>query len=201
MWEKLKRIWSQSPGISSRSTRASSQTQRTQAQTQQTKPKTQEARTEKQKIRLAIENEILKRKASRFCFFKHKQPAETYVVGWIKTSDGYRYELKVLLGPKFPDQMPRLFVVSPHKAPKYGGGFINNAGLSHKFHTRGKGPNGCVEICHCKESSWDPSRNILSVLIKGVIWCEAHRKYVKTGETIAHFCDELKDQVPDLNNY
>lgn len=186
MWEKLKRIWSQSPGISSRSTRASSQTQR---------PKTQEAWTKKQRIRLAVENKILASKAPGLRFYEHTRADKTYVAGRVKTSDGHKYELKVLLGPKFPDKMPKMYVVSPHKVPKYGGGFVNDAGLSHRFHTRGKGPDGCVEICHC--SSWDPSRTIASVLFRGVIWCEGHRRHLKTGRSIADYCDELHDQAPD----
>ena len=157
--------------------------------------------TKKQRIRLAVENKVLASKASQFGFHKHKLPTETYVAGWIKTSDGHKYELKVLLGPKFSDKMPHLLLTSPDKAAKYGGGLIVNEGISHRFHSRGEGPGGFLEICHCDESSWDPSRNILSVLIKGAIWCEAHCRHLKSGISIARYCDELKDQVPDLNNY
>ena len=199
---ELRQICSQPSGAQSRPRttrpqiqRTGQQQQRTQTQTQQTKPKTQEAWTKKQRIRLAVENKILASKAPGFRFYEHTRVDKTYVAGLVKTSDGYKYELKVLLGPKFPDKMPRLFVVSPNKVPKYGGGFVNDAGLSHRFHTRGKGPDGCVEICHC--SSWDPSRTIVSVLLRGVIWCEGHRRHLKTGRGIADYCDELKDQVPD----
>ena len=157
--------------------------------------------TKEQRIRLAVENKVLASKASQFGFHKHKLPTETYVAGWIKTSDGHKYELKVLLGPKFSDKMPHLLLTSPDKAAKYGGGLIVNEGISHRFHSRGEGPGGFLEICHCEESSWDPSRNILSVLIKGAIWCEAHCRHLKSGISIAKYCDELKDQVPDLNNY
>jgi hypothetical protein len=146
-----------------------------------------------------VENKILASKAPGFHFYEHTRVDKTYVAGRVKTSDGHKYELKVLLGPEFPDKVPKMYVVSPHKVPKYGGGFVNNAGLSHRFHTRGKGPDGCVEICHC--SSWDSSRNIMSVLIKGAIWCEAHCRHMKSGISIAKYCDDLKDQVPDLNNY
>ena len=177
------------------------QQQRTQAQTQQTKPKTQEAWTQKQRIRLAVENKILVSKAPGFRFYEHTRADKTYVTGRVKTSDGHRYEVKVLLGPKFPDLMPHLLLTSPDKAAKYGGGLIVNEGLSHRFHSRGKGPGGFLEICHCKESSWDPSQHILSVLIKSAIWCEAHCRHLKSGISIAEYCDKLKDQVPDLNNY
>ena len=157
--------------------------------------------TKKQRIRLAVENKVLDSKVSQFGFHKHKLPTETYVAGRIKTSDGHKDELKVLLGPEFPDKMPHLLLTSPDKAAQYGGGLIVNDGISHRFHSLGKGPGGFLEICHCKESSWDPSRNILSVLIKGAIWCEAHCRHLKTGKSIADYCDELKDQVPDLNNF
>ena len=193
--QELRQIWSPLSGTQSRPRANRSQAQRATTQTQRSKPKTQEAWTKKQRIRLAVENKILASKAPGFRFYEHTRVDKTYVAGLVKTSDGYKYELKVLLGPKFPDKMPRLFVVSPNKVPKYGGGFVNDAGLSHRFHTRGKGPDGCVEICHC--SSWDPSRTIVSVLLRGVIWCEGHRRHLKTGRGIADYCDELKDQAPD----
>jgi len=230
LWQKLRWMWSPPSGAQSRPranrsqsqttqsqttqsqatqsqapsqpTRASSQAQRATTQTQQTGPKMQETWTKKQRIRLAVENKILAARASQFSFYKHTLPAETYVAGCVKTSDGHKYELKVLLGPKFPDKIPKMYVVSPHKVPKYGGGFVNDiVGSSHKFHAYGNGPDGCVEICHYNSSSWDPSKTIMSILLKGVIWCEGHCRHLKNGKTIAEYCNELRDQVPDLNNY
>jgi len=157
--------------------------------------------TKKQRNRLAVEKKVLDLRASQFGFYEHARADKTYVAGWIKTSDGHKYALKALLCPKFPDKMLHLLLTSPDQAAKYGGGLIVNEGISHRFHSLGKGPGGFLEICHCKESSWDPSRNILSVLIKGAIWCEAHCRHLKSGISIADYCDELKDQVPDLNNY
>jgi hypothetical protein len=192
MWERLKRLWRAAPGTHPQSVRRPSQI----------KPRTQGTWTQKQIIRLAAEKVVLASKASQFSFHEPKRPTKTYVSGWIKTSDGHKYELRVLLGPKFPDKMPRLFVTSPHRVPKYGGGFINSKGFSHKWHTSGMGPTGCAEICHCREPLWDPSSNINSVLIKGALWCEAHRKHMKTGESLAHFFNELRKQLTDdLNNY
>lgn len=203
LWRELRRIWSQLAGTQSRTQTTRPQFQRTrqqqisQTQAQQTSSVTQEGWTDKQKIRLAVENKILALRMPQCNFYEHRQPAKTYVAGLVKTSDGYKYKLKVLLGPEFPDIMPKMYVVSPHKVPKHGGGFVNDAGFSHNFHTRGKGPDGCVEICHCSSSSWDPSRNIRSVLLRGVVWCEGHRRHLKTGKSIADYCDELQDQVPD----
>jgi hypothetical protein len=202
LWQELKRIWSQSAGTQSRPRRTRPQFQGTrpqqqvlQTQTQQTEPKKGEGWTKKQRIRLAVENKILALRMPQCRFYEHKESAKTNVTGLVKTSDGCKYKLKVLLGPEFPDVMPKMYVVSPHKVPKYGGGFVNDAGLSHKFHTRGKGPDGCVEICHC--SSWDPSRNIASVLLRGVVWCEGHCRHLKTDKSIADYCDELQNKVPD----
>ena len=193
MWPKLQELWQELR-------RRLVPQHRTRTQTQPTEPRTQEAWTKKQRIRLAVENKLLARRAPGFRFYEHTRPDKTYVAGRVRTSDGHKYELKLLLGPTFPDQMPHLLLTSPDGAAKYGGGLIFNEGLSHRFHARGKGPDGHLEICHCKESSWDPSRNILSVLIKGAIWCEAHCRHLKTGISIAQYCHELEDQVHDLNN-
>jgi len=172
------------------------------SQTLQDEPEVQKKWKKEQRIRLAVENKILASKAPGFRFYEHTRADKAYVAGRVKTSDGHKYELKVLLCSKFPDKMPHLLLTSPDKAAKYGGGLIVNEGLSHRFHSRGKGPGGYLEICHCEKSLWDPSRNIVSVLIKGAIWCEAHRRHMKSGKSIAEYCDELKDEVPDiLNNY
>ena len=222
LWQKLRQIWSPPSGTRSRSKAIRPQFQRTgstptqpylhrrgtgpqqqrvQASTEQTTPKKQKAWTKKQRIRLAVEKKILASKAPGFHFYEHTRADKTYVAGPVKTSDGHKYELKVLLGPKFPDEMPSLLLTSPDKATKYGGGLIVDEGLSHRFHSRGEGTGGHLELCHCDESTWDPHRTILSILLKGAIWCEAHCRHLKSGINIAKYCEELKDQVPDLNDY
>jgi hypothetical protein len=221
LWQKLRQVCSPPSGAQSRPQAIRPQFQRTgpaptqsysqgrrveprhesaQPQTQQTSHKTQVGWTKKQRIRLAVEDKILASKASGFHFHEHTRADKTYVAGKVKTSDGHKYELKVLLGSKFPDEMPSLLLVSPNAA-KYDGGLIVDEGLSHRFHSRGKGAGGHLELCHCNESTWDPHRTILSILIKGAIWSEAHSRHLKTGKSIAEYCDELKDQVPDLKDY
>ena len=74
-------------------------------------------------------------------------------------SDRQDYELEVHLSRDYPDEMPKLYVISPTSLPKHGNqGTVNSCGLSHDFHTRPNGPNGCVQICHFHSSAWVPQR-------------------------------------------
>ena len=142
--------------------------------------------TRSQQNRLAMERKLLLKEMPQFQFYKTR--GDTYVEGWMQTSGGNTYKLRLVLGQRYPDEMPSLYVVSPRKLRKYGYGTINNQGLSHRFHTCGKGPGGCVEICHFRSSLWNSSKTILAVLTKGLIWCEGYAAYLKTGKGIAEFC-------------
>ena len=146
---------------------------------------------------MAAEMKILARKMPKFRCYEPTEPTKTYVAGRIGTPDGNKFELKLVLGKKYPDEMPELYVVSPHILPKRGGGTVNDAGLSHAFHTRPKGPEGCTQICHCNSTSWDPSKTVIGALIKGTIWCEAYREYMRTGKSIADFFSELERPIQD----
>jgi len=128
--------------------------------------------------------------------FKFYEPlGDTYVAGRVKTSNGREYKVKLVLGKQFPDEMPKLYVVSPRILPKYGGGTINEEGCSHSFHTRLMGPLGYVQICHYDPSLWNPSKSIFSIIVKALIWLEGYCRHLKTGKSIAYFCDELKSKT------
>ena len=148
--------------------------------------------TEKQKRRLSAEKKILERKLPQFKFFNL---LGTYVAGKTKTSDGRMYLLRLDIGKGFPEEMPRLYVVTPFVLPKYGGGTINEEGISHFFHTRDKAPCGEVQICHDALPLWNASKSIFGVMLKGLIWLEGYCQHLKTGKSIAEFCDETKKPI------
>lgn len=143
-----------------------------------------------QRVRLATERELLARKMSHFQFYDPTH--ETYVAGWVRTSDGGNYQLKLVPGYRFPDEMCSLYVVSPSILWRYGGGTVNELGATHSFHTLSNGPGGCVQICHTKPDRWDSGQTIFAVLVKGHLWAEGHSRHVRTGNSIASFCDEVE---------
>lgn len=107
----------------------------------------------------------------------------------IRTSGGQEFTLDAVLGKHFPDEMPRLYVVSPRKLSKRGGyGSVNGEGKSHTFHTLENGPGGVVQICHFKPSWWDSSKTVCATITKGLIWCESYVAYLDTGKSISSYC-------------
>jgi hypothetical protein len=106
--------------------------------------------------------------------------------GWqIATTANRKYELKLVIPPYYPDQMPSLYVNNPLILPKYKNqGTINSAPGSHAFHTNSKGPGGCVEICHSKSTSWDASKTCVGVFTKGILWLIAYECHLTNGKSI-----------------
>lgn len=154
---------------------------------------------EKQRRRLGAEKRLLDQKMPQFKFYSPL--IDTYVAGKAKTSDGRKYKLKLILGKRFPDEMPKLYVVSPRLLPKYGDGTINSEGVSHSFHTQENGPDGCVQICHYSSSLWDPSKSIFGIMLKALIWAEGYCQHLRTGKSIATFCDEIKPFIIQVSGF
>ncbi len=84
----------------------------------------------------------------------------TAASGW-ERSPSYRHDYWLVVGiPRdYPEQMPRLYVAEPSPLYCYNG--TPAPPSSHSFHTGPRHPTeGVVEVCHCPESSWDPSMTI-----------------------------------------
>ena len=74
--------------------------------------------------RLGIEKKIVNIEFPHFQLFQTLD--EEYIWGWHVTGKSqYRFLLKMLIPPNFPDEQPKLFVVDPQKIIKYGSGTIN----------------------------------------------------------------------------
>lgn len=145
-------------------------------------------KTQTQHCRLDVERALVAKELPQFNF--HDMNGGTYVEGWVKIyGSRTEFQLGLFLGRGFPDEMPKLYVASPTKLPKYGGhGTVNSAGSSHDFHTLSNGPSGVVQICHFKSSWWDSSKTTVAVLMKGIYWLEAYCAYLKTGKSISKYC-------------
>ena len=138
--------------------------------------------------RWAVEKKVLAQMASNFRAYEGG--GTTRVEGWHTTAARNRYKLQMSDLSGFPLSSMSLYVASPHTLPKYDGGTINSVGSSHRCHTLSNGPDGCVQICHCK--SWDASKTLWSVLFKGIIWLEAYEVSRASGRSISDIFDELK---------
>jgi hypothetical protein len=139
--------------------------------------------------RILDEKALLERTLSQFKL--HRIGNDLGFIGWQTASiRNWTFQLKLLLPKNYPHQRPDLYVIEPTVLNKCGGGTINQMENSHAFHTREKGPQGCVSICHYNHSSWDASRTCLGVFTKGILWVEAYASHLVTGRTIADILDD-----------
>jgi len=73
-----------------------------------------------QQCRLELEEQLLARELPQFRLYRMAD--EACVSGWQSTASRSRdYQLKLVLCDRFPDEMPRLYVVSPRTLWQYGG--------------------------------------------------------------------------------
>lgn len=140
--------------------------------------------------RIRTEEAIMAKKLPQFSLFQ--QEDQYYFEGWYSTSTGDRFQLKLVITNHYPDEMPRLYVISPATLRKYDQGCINSEGSSHEFHTSPNGPEGCVQICHFSSDSWDASCTAVSVMIRGLLWLEAYSLHLLNGKSIADNIEETK---------
>ena len=135
--------------------------------------------------RIQVEKAIVARELPQFRFSQSEN--DCCFIGQHTTSTRHNcYQLKLVLGKYYPDEMPKLFVTSPPFLFNYHyTKTISSLGVSHAFHTLRNGPDGCVQICHFKQETWDSSRTCVGALIKGILWCDAYDVHLTTGKDIA----------------
>lgn len=104
--------------------------------------------------------------------------------GWHTTSgNGNRYQLRAQLSYSYPNEKPRLSIVTPKVLYKHGSfDTLNDIGSSHTFHIYGTDNDGNIDVCHTLY--WDASKTCVGVILKGFLWCEAYDHYLKTGLSI-----------------
>jgi len=139
--------------------------------------------------RILDEKALLEKTLSQFKL--HRIGNEWCFIGWQTASiRNWKFQLMVPIPKYYPDQMPEQYVIVPTVLNKYGGGTINEKECSHDFHTGKRGPQGCVTICHYRESTWDASHTCLGIFTKGILWIEAYASHLVTGCTIADILDK-----------
>lgn len=137
--------------------------------------------TEDQRIRLALEESVLRAQFPHFSFQDRTQAESTTVRGVHLTSAGNNYNVCVWLTSGYPHALPRLYITSPCPLYGYGSKTIQSHGTSHAMHVWEPDWNNYVKICHCKSEYWTASNNIVGVLMKGFLWLEAFEVHRRTG--------------------
>jgi hypothetical protein len=106
--------------------------------------------------------------------------------GWVHTSCGGKYCLRLYLNPKWQESLPQLYVWEPVVLPRVPEGTINEA-YGHSYHTVSNGPDGRVQICHSSQSDWDSTVSYVLPILRGYLWCEAYGGHLQTGKQIADY--------------
>jgi len=141
-------------------------------------------RTMEQCERFAFEAKLLAKYMSDFRFYDPR--GDTYVEGWVRTTDGQRFQLRIDVPPQYPYEKPPLYVVEPNTLWRYGDNdTVNSLGRTHSFHTLSNGPDGCVQICHTRD--WNASMTLLKVVLKGILWVEAYTAHLQSGRDLADY--------------
>lgn len=133
--------------------------------------------------RLLIELKHIMKIFKQFKLYQSKDGI--YFIGWYITTTGIQYLLKLIVSENYPDERPKLYVVSPKTLWQYEGmATINNVEVSHAFHTLSNDSQGHIQICHFSSESWHAGCTCVGVMKKAQLWCEAHVEHLSTGLSI-----------------
>jgi len=122
---------------------------------------------------------------------------ETRIEGWIRSEGGNYYKLQIAIPHDYPFSEPPLYIAEPAVLKNIDGVSINSLDASHAFHTHSNGPDGTISVCHVKR--WDPSKNCVLVLMKGVLWCNLYELHLKTGKSINDLLEDLSAEISNFS--
>ena len=152
--------------------------------------------TQEQCRRLAFEEAQVKNYFPQFDV--RNRTLNTYYIGLLRAK-GYRnkYELKLSVLSRFPNEAPKLYVMSPRILRMYKGRGTINAlvldGPSHSYHVNRTPKKNPVEICY--SNSWNASCSCVQAIWRGWIWTAAYEVHLITGRTIADIIDEWRRKL------
>ena len=138
--------------------------------------------------RLILENQILNREGfSQFQIYTGQTAGNYYLWGEQRTNSGNLYKIWSPIPSTYPSSKPPVYVYQPNPLLGYGGQkTINSYGTSHYMHTFTNGPNGEVQICHWHSDRWHSGITFSRVMLKVILWLEAHEQHRATGKDICH---------------
>lgn len=140
-----------------------------------------------QRVRLLLEEGILKQELPCFMWEDRIQRGETKVIGDYISSGGNSYKICLKISSNYPYEMPNLYIISPYILYGYAGKTIQSYGTSHAMHVWVPDWNNYVKICHCKSEYWSASKTIVTVLMNGMLWLEGFEAHRRTGKVIDSF--------------
>jgi hypothetical protein len=128
--------------------------------------------------RLDFEKALLSKYLPQFRWDQNEQGF--YAEGWIETSSGRRYRLRVQMDPVKGHH--RLYVLHPRRLPTHDGrGSLDRSRAWHETRMVSVGSDGTIEIDWAAHKD---AETCLRAVIGGAAWCEAYEAYLRTGRPI-----------------
>jgi hypothetical protein len=132
--------------------------------------------------RLQAETQALR---TYFPQFKVQDPdgPQAGVIGRMTTNSGSTYVVWLSLGA-FPNEAPKMYVVSPKPLLTYDGRELASLGMSGNMHLLQPDDHGHPQICHYNDRFWHPRVSLYKILMKARLWVEAYEQHVRHGRPI-----------------
>ncbi len=142
------------------------------------------------RTRLDAEIEALK---EYFPKFKIQDPygENSGVIGKLTSNSGREYVLWLALGA-FPNQAPKLYVISPKPLLGYNGQPMASIGSSIAMHMWDPDEHGHPQICHYNGQFWSPNVSLYKILLKGTFWIAAYEQHLKHGKPIDVYLSHME---------
>ncbi len=132
--------------------------------------------------RLDIESDALKK---YFPNFRIQDPfgEKSGVIGRMRSNNGKEYTIWLALGA-FPNEAPRLYLISPEKLKTHDGTLLSQLGANSKMHLLTPDAHGHPQICHYNDQYWHPKVSLYKIIMKARFWIEAYEQHLRHGKPI-----------------
>lgn len=141
--------------------------------------------------RLVVERSVMETTNPYFTF--SLSGATAYARGWYRSTIGRKYFLKLIFPDYYPDEIPKLYILTPRTLLNHDRSItLNDLGSSHEFHTLTSDKDGHLQICHYDSDNWHAACTSIGVMTKGLLWIEAYEDHLKTGSSIDTIINQWK---------
>jgi hypothetical protein len=128
---------------------------------------------------MRLEAELLTRYFRRVVTGRNTEGDDTFDVV-LRTNRRKSYTLRLVAGPRYPDAMPRAFLIAPRALRDADGALLSSLGPSVSMHlltSEGANP----QVCHDHPGRWNASQTLYKVALKVRVWLEMYELHLDTG--------------------
>jgi hypothetical protein len=129
--------------------------------------------------RLSLEIGLLRQTFRRVSTGRSAAGEDTFDIP-LRTNRGNAYTLRLVAGPRYPDVIPRAYLVAPHDLRDARGTRLTDLGVSVSMHLLS--PEGAnPQICHDHPGRWNASQTLYKVAVKVRVWLEMYEAHLENG--------------------